>query len=166
MLEPKLVAICDGELSWHCATDDASKSINQSIAERDAFALTISPQQHSAWNCPGQTLAHATAHPCPKLTDPTVTGSRGVMTEVSRPFPLIPILCFARDVSSSFTAQTLSLAKMASIMTARQALRLSSRARLFSTTAARPAGEVKRLGVVGAGQMVSTGNNKIGHANC
>ncbi|KAK4127386.1 hypothetical protein N657DRAFT_653619 [Parathielavia appendiculata] len=38
-------------------------------------------------------------------------------------------------------------------MFARQALQLSSRARYFSATAARPAAEVKRLGVVGAGQM-------------
>ncbi|KAL2151951.1 hypothetical protein VTH82DRAFT_5135 [Thermothelomyces myriococcoides] len=38
-------------------------------------------------------------------------------------------------------------------MLARQALRLSSRVRYFSSTAARPAAEVKRLGVVGAGQM-------------
>ncbi|KAK3299435.1 3-hydroxyacyl-CoA dehydrogenase [Chaetomium fimeti] len=41
----------------------------------------------------------------------------------------------------------------ASIMSARQALRLSSRVRYFSSTAARPAAEVKRLGVIGAGQM-------------
>ncbi|KAK4041650.1 3-hydroxyacyl-CoA dehydrogenase [Parachaetomium inaequale] len=39
------------------------------------------------------------------------------------------------------------------MMSARQALRLSSRVRCFSSTAARPAAEVKRLGVVGAGQM-------------
>jgi 3-hydroxybutyryl-CoA dehydrogenase len=38
-------------------------------------------------------------------------------------------------------------------MSARQALRLSSRVRYFSSTAARPAAEVKRLGVIGAGQM-------------
>ncbi|KAL2157226.1 hypothetical protein VTH06DRAFT_6362 [Thermothelomyces fergusii] len=38
-------------------------------------------------------------------------------------------------------------------MLARQALRLSGRVRYFSSTAARPAAEVKRLGVVGAGQM-------------
>ncbi|KAK3308707.1 3-hydroxyacyl-CoA dehydrogenase [Chaetomium strumarium] len=41
----------------------------------------------------------------------------------------------------------------ASLMSARQAVRLSSRIRCFSSTAARPAAEVKRLGVVGAGQM-------------
>ncbi|KAL2179006.1 3-hydroxyacyl-CoA dehydrogenase [Thermothelomyces heterothallicus CBS 202.75] len=41
----------------------------------------------------------------------------------------------------------------APMMLARQALRLSSRVRYFSSTAARPAAEVKRLGVVGAGQM-------------
>ncbi|KAL2197528.1 3-hydroxyacyl-CoA dehydrogenase [Corynascus similis CBS 632.67] len=41
----------------------------------------------------------------------------------------------------------------ASIMSARQALRLTSRVRYFSSTAARPAAEVKRLGVIGAGQM-------------
>ncbi|KAL2145484.1 hypothetical protein VTI28DRAFT_7120 [Corynascus sepedonium] len=41
----------------------------------------------------------------------------------------------------------------ASIMLARQALRLTSRVRYFSSTAARPAAEVKRLGVIGAGQM-------------
>ncbi|EAQ90472.1 conserved hypothetical protein [Chaetomium globosum CBS 148.51] len=39
------------------------------------------------------------------------------------------------------------------MMAARQALRLSSRVRYFSSTAARPAAEVKRLGVIGAGQM-------------
>jgi 3-hydroxybutyryl-CoA dehydrogenase len=44
----------------------------------------------------------------------------------------------------------------AAIMSARQALRLSSRVRYFSSTAARPAAEVKRLGVIGAGQMVSS----------
>ncbi|KAH6845603.1 3-hydroxyacyl-CoA dehydrogenase [Chaetomium sp. MPI-CAGE-AT-0009] len=38
-------------------------------------------------------------------------------------------------------------------MLARQALRLSGRVRYFSSTAARPAAEVKRLGVIGAGQM-------------
>ncbi|KAG7288969.1 hypothetical protein NEMBOFW57_005329 [Staphylotrichum longicolle] len=38
-------------------------------------------------------------------------------------------------------------------MSARQALRLSSRVRYFSSAAARPAAEVKRLGVIGAGQM-------------
>jgi 3-hydroxybutyryl-CoA dehydrogenase len=38
-------------------------------------------------------------------------------------------------------------------MLARQTLRLSSRVRYFSSTAARPAAEVKRLGVIGAGQM-------------
>ncbi|KAL2015830.1 hypothetical protein VTK56DRAFT_4720 [Thermocarpiscus australiensis] len=42
---------------------------------------------------------------------------------------------------------------MAPIMSTRHALRLSSRVRFFSSTAARPAAEVKRLGVVGAGQM-------------
>ncbi|KAK3904411.1 3-hydroxyacyl-CoA dehydrogenase [Staphylotrichum tortipilum] len=36
---------------------------------------------------------------------------------------------------------------------ARQALRLAGRVRHFSSTAARPAAEVKRLGVIGAGQM-------------
>ncbi|KAK4104730.1 hypothetical protein N658DRAFT_492823 [Parathielavia hyrcaniae] len=41
----------------------------------------------------------------------------------------------------------------ASIMLARQTVRLWSRSRYFSSTAARPAAEVKRLGVVGAGQM-------------
>ncbi|KAK4251094.1 3-hydroxyacyl-CoA dehydrogenase [Corynascus novoguineensis] len=41
----------------------------------------------------------------------------------------------------------------ASIMSARQALRLTSRVRYFSSTAARQAAEVKRLGVIGAGQM-------------
>ncbi|GAB1314278.1 hypothetical protein MFIFM68171_04488 [Madurella fahalii] len=42
---------------------------------------------------------------------------------------------------------------MASMMATRQALRLTSRVRYFSSTAARPAAEVKRLGVIGAGQM-------------
>ncbi|KAL2136901.1 hypothetical protein VTI74DRAFT_62 [Chaetomium olivicolor] len=42
---------------------------------------------------------------------------------------------------------------MATMMPTRQALRLASRARYFSSTAARPAAEIKRLGVVGAGQM-------------
>ncbi|KAK4143734.1 3-hydroxyacyl-CoA dehydrogenase [Dichotomopilus funicola] len=39
------------------------------------------------------------------------------------------------------------------MMSARQVFRLSSRMRCFSSTAARPAAEVKRLGVIGAGQM-------------
>ncbi|KAJ4306488.1 hypothetical protein N0V88_001291 [Collariella sp. IMI 366227] len=39
------------------------------------------------------------------------------------------------------------------MMSTRHALRLASRARYFSSTAARPAAEVKRLGVIGAGQM-------------
>ncbi|KAK4110666.1 hypothetical protein N656DRAFT_838230 [Canariomyces notabilis] len=42
---------------------------------------------------------------------------------------------------------------MASTTVTRRALLLTSRARHFSSTAARPAAEVKRLGVVGAGQM-------------
>ncbi|KXX77314.1 3-hydroxybutyryl-CoA dehydrogenase [Madurella mycetomatis] len=42
---------------------------------------------------------------------------------------------------------------MASMRATRQALRLTSRVRYFSSTAARPAAEVNRLGVVGAGQM-------------
>lgn len=44
---------------------------------------------------------------------------------------------------------------MVSAIAARQALRLPSRLRLFSTTVARDV-KVKRLGVVGAGQMVSS----------
>lgn len=46
---------------------------------------------------------------------------------------------------------------MASVLSARQALRLPRQLRLFSTSLSRGSGstDVKRLGVVGAGQMVS-----------
>ncbi len=49
---------------------------------------------------------------------------------------------------------TMASMMMMMITTTRQTLRLASRARLFSTTCSQSA-DVKRLGVVGAGQMVS-----------
>ncbi len=159
-----------------CVAQDASKSINCFVATRPIIAPLI-VQCRLRKNGPLRTDSRTVpVVACERRAGPTPTA-------VARPGPRLAAcgrlprldpelfqsgfsrssrfsVCFPPN--STFRPHTMA----ASMASARQALRLSSCVRHFSSTASRPAAEVKRLGVIGAGQMVRSSTFPVASFSC